>query len=225
MAKYQLVMSTGPAPGQTFDLIDADITLGRDIQADIVVNVPEISRRHVRFRKEAGGYMIEDLGSTNGTFVNGQRLSAPYLLRSGDAIMLGEAVAFIFEGGDFDPNATVVSPASQGDTLPPTSSPSSKDPTMYAPEPVPVPPPQFSQSVQIPKPAPTFSGQVPPGPADFGDEMPLEEPRNRMWLWAGLGCLVVILCGCVAGAILFDMANMYCQTPFDSLFSFLYTCP
>jgi hypothetical protein len=95
---------------------------------------------------------------------------------------------------------------------------------MVAHEPVAVPSPQLAREPDR-QAAPSFSGQVPPGPADFGEEMPVEEPKNRTWLWAGLGCAVILLCGCVAGAILFDMMNMYCQPPFDSLFSFLYTCP
>jgi len=44
MARYQIIMRAGPTPGQTYDLIENDITIGRDINADIVISVPEISR-------------------------------------------------------------------------------------------------------------------------------------------------------------------------------------
>lgn len=229
MANYQIIMSAGPTPGKIFDLTETEITVGRDIHAGIVINIPEISRRHARFRRGSGGYTVEDLGSTNGTFVNGQRLSSPYMLRSGDTIMFGEAVSLTFEGGGFDPNATVVSASSQAETIAgsvPTPQPESHAATMIAHDPVtPAPQAQAYQPNQVPPPPPEFSGQVPAGPADFGVEYPAEEPKSRTWLWAGLGCLVVLLCGCVAGAILFDMMDMYCQPPFDSLFNFLYTCP
>lgn len=231
MTTYQIVMSAGPTPGKIFELTQTDTTIGRDIHAGIVINVPEISRRHARFRREPGTYSLEDLGSTNGTFVNGQRLTAPYLLRSGDTIMLGEAVALVFEGGGFDPNATVVSSPGQVGTVAasgPAAMTPSKDATMYAHDPLVAPPtPRPMQALPITPPpvTPAFSRQVPAGPADFGEVLTVEEPKNRTWLWAGLGCLVVILCGCVAGAILFDMMDMYCQPPFDSLLSVLYTCP
>jgi hypothetical protein len=228
MAKSQIIMRAGPTPGQTYDLTQPDLTIGRDINADIVISVPEISRRHARFRQGAGGYMLEDLGSTNGTFVNGKRLAAPQLLRTGDIIMLGEAVTVVYEGDVFDQGATVVAPSSQDATLvgqEPSAEPPSKAATMYAHDPIAMPPPQ-SYPVPEESPAPpAFSGQVPAGPTDFGDDMHAEEPKSRTWLWAGLGCVVVLLCGCVAGAILFDMMNMYCQPPFDSVLNFLYTCP
>ncbi len=228
MATYQILMRAGPTPGQTYDLTESDITIGRDINADIVISVPEISRRHARFRKGTGEYMLEDLGSTNGTFVNGKRLTAPQVLQSGDIIMLGEAVTVVYEGGEFDPSATVVTPSSQDATMvgqEHSDLPPSKAATMYAHDPIAVPPHQESPVPEATPVPPAFSGQVPVGPTDFGAEIPVDEPKSRTWLWAGLGCVVVLLCGCVAGAILFDMMDMYCQPPFDSLFNFLYTCP
>lgn len=228
MALYKIIMSDGPTPGKVFELSETEITVGRDIHAGIVINVPEVSRRHARFRMDPGGYVLEDLGSTNGTFVNGQRLAAPTFLRSGDTIRFGEAITLMYEAGEFDPNATVVSAAGQ------SGRPASQAATMIAHDPLTPPPgPAYQvpptgpayQTPQVPPPASAFSGQVPAGPSDFGEELYAEEPKSRTWLWAGLGCLVVLLCGCVAGAILFDMMDMYCQPPFDSLLSFLYTCP
>jgi predicted component of type VI protein secretion system len=227
MALYKIVMSDGPTPGKVFELSETEITVGRDIHAGIVINVPEVSRRHARFRLDPGGYVLEDLGSTNGTFVNGQRLVAPTLLRSGDTIRFGEAITLMFEGGEFDADATVVSAAGSGRPASQAATMIAHDPLTPAPEPayqVPATGPAY-QSPQFSSPGSAFSGQVPAGPSDFGDELYSEEPKSRTWLWAGLGCLVVLLCGCVAGAILFDMMDMYCQPPFDSLLSFLYTCP
>jgi pSer/pThr/pTyr-binding forkhead associated (FHA) protein len=218
-SRFQLVMRAGPTTGKFFELIGADITIGRDPSADIVINIPEVSRKHARLRQETGGFVLEDLGSTNGTFVNGQRLSSPHSLRHGDTIMLGEAVALGYESAtpQYDPNATIVS-----------SSTPSADQTVLAQEPAAQPPPPAYQSPH-PQAQPAFSGQVPAGPVDsLGVPEPIaetDEGKNRTWLWAGLGCLVVLLCVCVVGGILFDMTNMYCKPPFDSLLGFLYSCP
>lgn len=62
---------------------------GRDPSCDHVLPHPEISRRHARILRTAQGLLIEDLGSTNGTFVNGQRITKPVLLKEGDTVALG----------------------------------------------------------------------------------------------------------------------------------------
>lgn len=80
----QLVMRTGPTPGKAFPLSKSEIVIGRDATCDIVINDAEISRRHAKMTMQETGYVLEDLGSTNGTFVDGQRLMD--LTRSNRAI-------------------------------------------------------------------------------------------------------------------------------------------
>ena len=71
---FQLVVSEGAEPGAIFAL-DADIlVIGRDPGADIVLTDPEVSRRHALLALEGAGYTIKDMGSTNGTFVDDERL-------------------------------------------------------------------------------------------------------------------------------------------------------
>jgi pSer/pThr/pTyr-binding forkhead associated (FHA) protein len=70
--KSQLVTRTGPNPGKTFSLNKPEMYIGRDISNDIVINDAEVSRKHVRLTVQGERYVIEDLGSTNGTFINGQ---------------------------------------------------------------------------------------------------------------------------------------------------------
>jgi pSer/pThr/pTyr-binding forkhead associated (FHA) protein len=209
---FQLIMTVGPEPNKSFDLSKPEIIIGRDVNADVVINIAEVSRRHSRMRLEASGYVIEDLGSTNGTFVNGQRLTGPYVLRPGERIQLGEAVTLNYQVGQFDLNATVVTPSSSVDTV------SGAKPVM--PPPV---PPQAHQVRQGQPAQPAYAGQVPAGPAPVG--IPEPEKQSRPWLWAGLGCVGVAICLVVVGAVAFDMMNMYCTPPFNSLLSFLYTCP
>lgn len=67
------------------------LTLGRAVDSSIVLTDPKISRSHALIEWNGSGFSVRDLGSVNGTFVNGERLAdAPHLLRDGDTIALGE---------------------------------------------------------------------------------------------------------------------------------------
>ncbi|MDX1686518.1 MAG: FHA domain-containing protein [Candidatus Promineifilaceae bacterium] len=106
---YKLTVRKGPQQGQAYPLVSSMVTIGRDPMADIVIADPEVSRQHARLTRTAEGYEIQDLGSTNGTFVDGQRLTGdPVRLESGQAISMGTNVTLIFEAAA-DPMATVIS--------------------------------------------------------------------------------------------------------------------
>jgi pSer/pThr/pTyr-binding forkhead associated (FHA) protein len=74
-------------------------TIGRAVENDVVILSKRISREHARIRREGRKLFLEDLGSTNGTFLNDERVQAPVTLRDGDRITLGEVV-FIFHDPD-----------------------------------------------------------------------------------------------------------------------------
>ncbi|MBV9333325.1 MAG: FHA domain-containing protein [Candidatus Eremiobacteraeota bacterium] len=63
--------------------------LGRTREAEIVLRDPEVSRRHARFETQNGVVYVEDLKSSNGTFLNGRRLAEPLEIRAGDEIDVG----------------------------------------------------------------------------------------------------------------------------------------
>jgi predicted component of type VI protein secretion system len=212
---FQLVMRSGPTPGKVFELSKNENYIGRDISNDIVVNDSEVSRKHARLVLQAGSFVLEDLGSTNGTFVNGQRLMGPHVLKPGELIMLGENVGLAFEAG-YDENATMVASAGPAATYtPPPATPREAYVPPVRQEAGPMPP-------STPASQPMYSGQVPPGPAEiFSEPVPEEKKNNRTWLYIGCGCLVVLLCVVVAGAFAFDYLNLYCTPPFNALF----TCP
>ena len=108
--QYQLTMRSGPNPGTVYALEGEQLSIGRDSSNEIPVNDAEVSRRHARLTFQGGKFVLDDMGSTNGTFVNGQRLTGPRVLKSGEVISLGEQIVFVYEAVDSDPGATVVSP-------------------------------------------------------------------------------------------------------------------
>jgi hypothetical protein len=70
----------------------AGVTLGRSRQCDIVINDENVSRQHAEIRPRGGSWVLSDLGSTNGSSLNGQRISGPEVLQRGDEIELGTSV-------------------------------------------------------------------------------------------------------------------------------------
>ncbi len=93
-----LVPLSGARSGLLFPIPrTGEVIIGRDPGADFTIKETECSRRHARiFHDAAGDLFLEDLGSTNGTFANGGRLSGPYRLMDGDRIDLGATIHLKF---------------------------------------------------------------------------------------------------------------------------------
>ena len=110
---FQLVVRTGPRPGQIYPLELDVLNIGRDPLSDIVLDDSEVSRHHARLTRTAAGYELQDMGSTNGSFVDGQRLSGKAAaLKPGQVVMLGSNVTLVYQAlEEHDPMATVVAPA------------------------------------------------------------------------------------------------------------------
>jgi len=106
--KYILTVRTGPHEGMVFELDKETMILGRDETNDIVLPDAEVSRKHSRLTYSPQGYVLEDLGSTNGTFVNAERLSGPHLLIPGDQIGLSQKLVISIELAEVDASATLV---------------------------------------------------------------------------------------------------------------------
>jgi hypothetical protein len=70
--------------------IDGDVVIGRE-GADLTIDDPELSRRHARIKPVDGGVEVEDLGSTNGTFVNGERVAGPVRVTTGASMDVGDS--------------------------------------------------------------------------------------------------------------------------------------
>jgi steroid delta-isomerase-like uncharacterized protein len=93
-----LIVEKGPEAGETFELDRDVIIIGREKQSvDVMIADPAVSRRHARLTRQGNSYTIEDLKSSNGTFLNSQRISVPVLLSDGDVIELGKAVRLSYQ--------------------------------------------------------------------------------------------------------------------------------
>jgi hypothetical protein len=200
MAQYQLVLRVGPSPGKVFPLMKNEITIGRDINNEIVINDAEISRKHCRLVMTADGFVIEDLGSTNGTWVNERRISSQHLLRSGESIRLGDNITLIYEMVGFDADATVAS----------TSAPPPQ-PARQAPA---------QQQYQQAPPAQQYAGQTPPPAAK-------SSKKSRTGLWIALGALVLIGICLVVFLFYVDANCLWCEITWNLLPGCPYTgaCP
>jgi pSer/pThr/pTyr-binding forkhead associated (FHA) protein len=86
-----VVKSGDLAPGRRFELDSAVVTVGRGSQNDIAIPADEYaSARHARFEPRSDGVWVQDLGSTNGTYLNGAKLESPRRLTKGDVVRVGE---------------------------------------------------------------------------------------------------------------------------------------
>ena len=86
-----VVKSADLGEGEDFELDSAQLTIGRGGQNDIPIRTDEYaSARHARFEPRQDGVWVQDLGSTNGTYLNGARLEHPRRLSRGDVIRVGE---------------------------------------------------------------------------------------------------------------------------------------
>ncbi len=195
---FQLVVRSGPTPGKVYPIMKNEVIIGRDPNADILVNDAEVSRHHAVIKLTGEGYTIEDLGSTNGTVINGDRLSGPYLLKSGEIISLGEHITLVFEHQPIlDPDATVIAARM---SMPPQVPPRQPEPVMA---------PQVFELPVHPKTDPILS-DVP-----FASPDVLEEETDKKvptWLIILLAGAVLITCICLIAILVYvDSHYLWCN--------------
>ena len=178
-AQFQFVMRSGPTVGKVYPLEAQEIFIGRDNTNIVAINDAEVSRKHARMELRGSAYVIQDLGSTNGTFVNGQRVGGMQVLNPGDSVSFGEGIVLTYEAA-FDPNATLLSAKAARPVAP-----------VQGPAPAPAPAP-----VPAPAPAPVYSGQVPAGPVPMA---PAPAKKSKAGLIIGIIIGILILsCACIA---------------------------
>ena len=137
-AAATLTVRRGPGVGRSFTVDAPAITIGRQEQCDFQVNDRWVSRRHARITWGGAGYLIEDLDTVNGTFVNGERVSRPRALSSGDILQLGSEV-------ELDFHLRAPAPAVQRPDLPDAAPSPEREP---APQPAAAPADDAKQEAQ-----------------------------------------------------------------------------
>ena len=221
----KLVVKKGPATGTSYDLDQVEIFVGRDLGNDIVVNDPEISRRHARLYKHGVHYLIEDLGSTNGTIVNGQKIRGPKELTNHDYVAMGQNIGYEFISDQplgyeaqtiavdemgFDEGATFVAEA----PMPEMELPSDQSPGL-----TPEIPEEFAQVPEdIPaESVPSFPTEQPGQPViPTSQEVAMEDaspiqPKRSIPVWLIIVViLLAIACICVAAIWVIDAQNLWC---------------
>lgn len=209
MPTFRLVMRSGPSAGKVFPLDKPEIFAGRDLNNDVVINDPEVSRRHARFFLQGNTYVLEDLGSTNGTFINGQRLAGPYALREGETITFGERITVGYEMEIPDADATRISQPGGPSDLPYQAPIQPQNQAVYPP------PPPMQQPMQVrsaPPPQMTplqggYAGQVPMQAAP-----PRPASSSRMIIIVAI-VLLLVICLCVAVGLFFAPKSFWCILP------------
>jgi predicted component of type VI protein secretion system len=126
MAELNLEIVEGPSAGRQIAL-SAPLVVGRGEESEIVLDDPRVSRRHVRISPHGGTAVVEDLQSSNGTFVNGNELYAPATVGPGDDILVGVTVLEV---------RTVAQIAAQPSAVRPVPQAIAAEPTVPPPPPV-----------------------------------------------------------------------------------------
>jgi hypothetical protein len=182
MAGESLKVVAGNAAGSTISL-DAELVIGRSTPGlGSLGGDSEISRVHARVFQGPGGLTVEDLGSTNGTYVNGNRITGAQPLRSGDQLRVGQTTMTV-EGGAAE-GATAI-----GAIIPPPAASAPPPPAAVAA----TPPTQPFQPAQPPPPA--YAQQPPQGPGYAGGPIggpPQRTGGNSKAPWYALAAVVVI---------------------------------
>jgi hypothetical protein len=94
---HWVVIRRGPHLNTMFRLDKQVVTIGRDATNDISINDAEVSRYHMRLVRQGNIYAVEDTGSTNGTLVNGKRITGLTALNPGQSLMLGDTILLSYE--------------------------------------------------------------------------------------------------------------------------------
>jgi len=94
-----LIAQAGPLNGQRW-ILRGDVIVGRDDSCNVIIQNRQVSRYHARFITLPHGVQLEDLGSKNGTHINGHEVVEPIMLQDGDVIQIAFAQQFIYLSSD-----------------------------------------------------------------------------------------------------------------------------
>jgi len=183
----QLIVKRGPQLNRKYNLAQSEITIGRSKKCGIVLTDPEVSRTHARITREGDRYLIEDLGSTNFTFVNGNKINIPSALYNGDEIRFGDTFTFQFWHMAVDPEE-----ASDPSLAVPSADETVIDPIGFI---------SSADSSELKTSIPISPAAVEEDEFQLAPEID-PRPGRRRWLW-GCGCLIFLIVFICAASIFF----------------------
>jgi len=169
VAGLSLEVVEGPDAGRRVELT-GPIEIGRQEGSGLVLRDQLASRRHARVTPAPGGASVEDLGSRNGTFVNGNEIPGPTLATAGDQILVGVSVLQLRSAAQIAERPSAVRAVPAGLASPP------RQPD-YLPQDLRAvaPPPGLQQAGPGPAEPPGGPGAVPPPPVGRKPEVPIPE--------------------------------------------------
>ncbi len=182
---FQIVVSEKGGKKQRLEFDEETVTIGRVQGNHVVLPRGNVSKRHARIELREGKLFIVDLGSTNGTYVNGRRLTGPTRIVPGDKIYVGEFIVGVEEG-------SAPAPASEAVAPPPARLAEPKRPGSPRPPRVAAPPPRASrptvprpsepkeQTTEQPLPDPGDEPPTAAHPRPTSEDFPLADPRVKV---------------------------------------------
>jgi pSer/pThr/pTyr-binding forkhead associated (FHA) protein len=203
MAELILEIVEGAGAGQKAQL-DGAVEIGRDASTNLALDDEQASRRHARVSAQGDVAIVEDLGSTNGTYVNGQTVEGPRVVRPGDKIRVGLTVIELRTAQDVQAQPSAVIPVPQvtqvsREVLEPVPEPE------LQPEPEPIPassPPAFAVEETTPGFVPQAVSDDPQARADYAAVARLVDAKVKrqthiasFTLLAAAGLAVLIVFG------------------------------
>ena len=187
LAKYSLVLQTEPEVGKSYPLGQQTNSLGRDRSNGIVINHPEISRNHCEISYEDGTYFVEDTGSLNGTFLDGEKVVGRQPFYPGVVLGLGGAVSAVLQVSTDTWPDTLTQPAIPGEQ------------TLV--EPVEDAIPTHEPIVEIPE--------------EYLEDEEADDSgtfiNQRLLIWVFVGLLILLIIGAILFLWFIDTYSLWCQ--------------
>lgn len=212
----RLIIQQGPNANDEYPLNQPITRLGRGTNNELIFKDPELSRQHAQIINRDGIYYLDDLGSTNGTFLNQQRVAGTMALQDGDQIRLGETIFLRFVDAFIAQEPFEV----EHDTLPDQRLITEQDTPPRGLPPIPEP----VRPAEEPYSSPDYNDPQPYEDEVVYEELPPQPTRPRRRILIGCGCLLLALFICTATLFFLDTYQqgrlLYCG-PIRPLFELI----
>lgn len=182
----RLIVQQGPNANDEYPLSQSITRLGRGTNNELIFKDPELSRQHAQIINRDGIYYLDDLGSTNGTFLNNQRVVNSMALQDGDQIRLGETIILNFVDVFIAQDPFEV----EHDTMPDERPLAEQDTPPRGLPPV-SPPPPISPAAPYPE---NSTYQEPDSYEPIAEPKPPASPQRRLLMGCGVLLLLLFLC-------------------------------